>query len=115
VPRDLLINAGAGVTGQWVRVEPPFKVIPYRAEITGTFSGDNVYLEELSGGLPVSPGPLQGNPGLLTAGSQTGAVSQLYSASAAGDVIIDAPVEFIRARTGPSLVGSASVHLVEAQ
>jgi hypothetical protein len=115
MPRDLLVNIGPGVTGQWVHVEPPFKVIPYRVMVSGTFGGDNVYLEELSGGLPTSPGPIQGNPGLLTAGSQTGTVLQLAAVAGDQDVIIDAPVEFIRARTGANLTGTATVRLIEAQ
>jgi hypothetical protein len=116
MPRDLLVSAPLNTVGQWVRVEPPFKVIPYRVSVSGNFVGDSVFLEELLGGLPTSPGPLPGNPGSLTANSQTGTVAQLVAISGPGDTIIDAPVEFIRARTGAFTGGTlASVRLLEAQ
>jgi len=75
-------------------------------------------LEELVGGLPTSPGPQQGNPGLLTANSQTGTIQPLNSVGQPGqDITIDAPVEFIRARTDVNIVGgtTASARLIEAE
>lgn len=114
--RDMLIAQPASTTGQWVRLEPPGKRIhPLRIVVIGTFAGEFVYIEELVGGLPTSPAPLQGNPGLLTAGVQTGTVQALGSIGAGGgDLIIDDPVEFIRARTGAFSSGTASAYLEES-
>lgn len=113
---DLLINKGASSVGNWVVADPPYKVTPYRIVVGGSFGGDSVIIEELVGGLPVSPGPLQGNPGLLTPNTQNGGVVvQLASVTSAQDIIVNAPTEFIRARTGPALTGTASVYLVGAQ
>ena len=121
MPRNLLVNQGPGVTGQWCRVEPAKrKNINFRVIFTGTFGGVGVYLEELVGGQPVTPNsPVQGNPGLLTPGAQSAGsvVVQLLTSpqTTAADVIIQAPVEFIRARTDAGMTGTASVRLLEAE
>ncbi len=122
MPRDLLINAGATKVGQWCRVEPPgHKTWPFRVSFdtdTGqvAWSAGNVILEELLGGLPTSPGPVSGNPGLLTPNSQTGVVNQLGVFPAGSpDFDIDMPVEFIRAKTDGAIVGAVSVRLLEAE
>ena len=120
--RDLLINAGASATGQWCRTEPPaHKTWPFRVMFDTdpnqvAWSAGNVILEELIGGVPTSPGPIvQDNPGLLTAGSQTGIVQQLgVFGPGAPDFEIDMPVEYIRARTDGAIVGKVSVRLLEA-
>jgi hypothetical protein len=116
MPRDLLVAQGASVVGQWCRVEPPgHKTWPFRVITSGDFAGDSVFIEELTGGLPTSPGPLPGNPGLLTPNSQTGTVRELGEVAPGGpDLTIDAPVEFIRARCGAFTSGTASVRLLEA-
>lgn len=118
---DLLINGGVSATGQWVRTEPPaHKTWPFRVICTTdagqtAWSAGQVIIEELVGGLPTSPGPVNGNPGLLTAGTQTGVVKQLIALSVgSGDFEIDAPVEFLRARTDANIVGAVSVRLLEA-
>lgn len=117
--RDLLINAGASVTGQWTRTEPAGnKNHPYRVMVTASagLSGGNLIIEELVGGLPTSPGPLPGNPGLLTAGSQTGTVIVLQTTNAPGDQFITGPVEYIRARTDDAVAGGTfSARLLEAE
>jgi hypothetical protein len=126
MPRDLLISKGASITGQWVKVYPPgHKTWPFRViTVNGStaFAGENVYIEELTGGLPSGPGPIQDNPGLLTAGSQTGVVGTLLTIAPAGtangyagDNLIEAPVEYIRARTGAFSAGTVSVRLIEAE
>jgi len=80
------------------------------------WSAGNVILEELLGGLPTSPGPVSGNPGLLTPNSQTGVVNQLGVFPAGSpDFDIDMPVEFIRAKTDGAIVGAVSVRLLEAE
>jgi len=122
----MLIAAGASITGQWVRTEPPaHKTWPFRVVVTNgatVFAGENVYIEELVGGLPSGPGPLQGNPGLLTAGSQSGTVVLVTTIApggaanaGAGDVIVEAPCEYLRARTGAFSAGTCSVRLIEAE
>lgn len=118
---DLLINAGVSATGQWVRTEPPaHKTWPFRIIFTTdsgqtAWSAGQVIIEELVGGLPTSPGPVNGNPGLLTAGTQTGVVKQLGTFNVgSADFEIDAPVEFLRARTDANIVGAVSVRLLEA-
>jgi hypothetical protein len=117
---DLLINAAASATGQWCRTEPPaHKTWPFRVMFTDgatAWSVGSVILEELIGGVPLSPGPIiQDNPGLLTAGSQTGTVRQLGTfPPGSPDFEIDMPVEYIRARTDGSIVGNVSVRLLEA-
>lgn len=116
--RDLLIGAVGGVTGNWCRCEPPArKTWPFRLMGTGNFAGP-VYIEELIGGEPsVSSGPLQGNPGLFSTGQQTGDSGQvqlLTTLVTAGDFEIDAPVEFIRARTDAAMTGTANIRLLEA-
>lgn len=116
---DLLIGAGASTYGQWVRCEPPaHKTWPFRVTFTSgspSWSAGNVILEELLGGLPTSPGPVQGNPGLLTVNAQTGTVVAIGTFGPnAPDLEIDAPIEFIRARKDNNIVGTVSVRLLEA-
>src|SRR5882757_7700207 len=99
--RDLLINAVASATGQWCRTEPPGrKTWPFRIMFDDgdtAWSAGNVILEELVGGVPLSPGPIiQDNPGLLTAGSQTGVVQRLGTfPPGSDDFEIDMPVEYV--------------------
>jgi hypothetical protein len=122
MPRDLLINAVGIQTGQWVRVEPPsHKTWPFRVTFTTdagqtAWSVGSVILEELVGGLPLSPGPIQGDPGLLTAGSQTGGSVKTLGTFLPGspDFDIDMPLDFIRARTTDG-TGAVSVRLYEAE
>lgn len=133
MPRDLLVNAGASTYGQWVRLEPPgHKTWPYRIIVTNgpvAFAGANVIIEELTGGMPSGPGPIQDNPGLLTPGSQTGIVIEVAVITPSGSangattdsidslngIFIQAPIEYIRARTGAFGSGTASVRLIEAE
>lgn len=107
---NLLIAAGASKTGAWTRIEPS-KSVDYPARVTfvsGTggnvWSAGNVILEELVGGLPGngnSPYPPRNDTGtVLPVGS---------FASGAGDFQIDAPIDFIRARTDSGIVGTVSV------
>ena len=115
---DLLIQAGPSIYGNWVCVQPPGrKTWPFRVVFTnGTWTAGNVILEELVGGNPVSPGPLtQYNPGQLTNNSQTGIVTQLgVFGPGSTDLEIDAPIEYIRARTDANIVGLVSCRLLEA-
>ena len=133
MPRNLLLNAGANVYGQWVRLEPPaHKTWGYRIIVVNgsvAFAGDDVYIEELTLGLPGGPGPLQGNPGSLTPNVQTGVVIELTNVVPSGSpngpttdsidnlngIWIEAPVEYIRARCGNFNAGTASVVLIEAE
>jgi hypothetical protein len=112
MPRDLLINAGPGVTGKWVRTEPVYKSTTMRLIFSGTnWAADNVIIEELTGGLP---GNGTGSP--FPPQTDTGSVVQIGAfPPGSSDVVINAPVEFIRARTGASLTGTVSVRLLEAQ
>jgi hypothetical protein len=99
--RTLLENAGANVTGQWVRTEPPGKkVFPARVVAYGNFDAD-IVIEELVGGLPgighspfVHAGGFQPNDtgGVLFLGVIPGGAN-------GGALVIDHPVEFMRART----------------
>ena len=121
MPRDLLVNQGANIVGPWTRVEPAGKKTwPFRVEVSGTFAADNVVIEELQGGLPTSNGPLPGNPGTVIANGtsqnvQTGTVVEIASVAAPQDVIINSPVEYIRARVGANATGTASVRCLEAE
>jgi hypothetical protein len=112
MPRDLLVNAGASVTGKWVRTEPVYKSTTMRVIFTShTWAGDDVILEELTGGLPGFGSNMPFAPQ-----SDTGNVVQLGTYSpGSGDVVISAPVEYIRARTGAGLTGTVDVRLLEAQ
>lgn len=101
---NMLVSAAANVTGNWVHVEPAKSVdYPIRVSIVGTFGGDNVILEELIGGLPGT-----GNTPYAPS-STTGTIVQVGVFSAPQDVIIEAPMDYLRARTGSGLTGSASV------
>lgn len=106
---QLLTTAGASVTGKWAHVEPAKSVdYPVRVSIIGSFTGGNVILEELIGGVPGngtgSPYPPQ---------ADTGTVVQIGTYAVAQDVIIDAPMDYIRARTDGNITGgtTASVYL----
>lgn len=103
---NLLVSAASGVTGAWTRIEPAKSVdYPVRVSIIGTFGADAVYLEELIGGLPGN-----GNTPYPPTNT-TGTVQTVATVMAPGDITINAPIDFIRARTGGSLTGTASVFL----
>lgn len=118
---DLLINAGASIFGNWVRVEPPGrKTWPFRLSFvsgTSAWTAGNVIIEELVGGVPTSPGPItQYNPGQLTNNVESGTIRQIDTFGAgAADYEIDMPIDFIRARTDANISGKVSVFLQEAQ
>lgn len=85
------------------------------------FAGENVYLEQLVGGLPANPGPLgpQTDTGVVVllatiapSGSANGATTD--SVNSLNGIFIDAPVDYIRARTGAFSSGTCSVFLIEA-
>jgi hypothetical protein len=103
---SLLIAAGPGVTGKWVRVEPAKSVdYPMRLQFVGaSWAADNVIIEELVGGLPGngnSPYPPSSDTGSVVQVAQVGPNS--------GDLTIEAPIDFIRARTGANMTGTVSV------
>jgi hypothetical protein len=112
MPRDLLVGAGASVTGKWVRTEPVYKSTTMRVMfVSHSWAGDNVYLEELVGGLP---GFGANSP--FAPQADTGTVIELGAyPPGSSDIIINAPVEFMRARTGSGLTGTVDVHVLEAQ
>jgi hypothetical protein len=121
MPYDMLINQGAGAVSKWVRTEPPGrKTWPFRVVVTNgavPFAGDNVYIDEMVGGLPANPQQLYGpatDTGKITLGIATiapaGAANQ-----GAGDAMIEAPTEFIRARLGAFSAGTCDVRLIEAE
>ena len=113
MPRDLLIAQGASITGKWVRVEPPaHRTWPFRLIVTGNYAGDNVFIEELTGGLPGT-----GTTSAYPPQTDTGTVVTLLTVPpGGGDQMIELPIEFIRARTGVFTGGTtATVRLVEAQ
>lgn len=120
MPRNLLLNQGASVTGNWVRTEPPaHKTWPFRVVVMNgatPYAGDNIYIEELSNGLPSGAG----NP--LLPQTQTGKIGVIATIppdglanAIAGTVMIEAPSEFLRARTGAFSSGTCDVTLIEAE
>lgn len=87
----LLNAAGAGVTGDWVDVHPcAGKFTDMRVSAVGTFTGDVVTIQHAYAGFLTNP---------ITLGT----------ISEETDLIIDEPVEYIRAVTGGSLSGAATV------
>lgn len=103
---NLLIGAGASVSSNWVRVEPAKSVdYPIRISfVSHNWAGGNVILEELIGGLPGngnSPYPPS---------SDTGTAKQIQQVgSGDADVIINAPLDFLRARTDANVTGTVDV------
>jgi hypothetical protein len=119
VARQLLAAAGAGVVGPWVRTEPPGKkVFPARVVATGDFAGDDIFIEELVGGLPGlgANSPFARTEASGPQANDTGAVLPLGSipgGASGGALVIDHPVEFMRARTGAFTGGTVTFCGVE--
>jgi hypothetical protein len=113
---DLLVNQGASITGTWSRVEPPAKKTgPSRLIVTGTFVGDVVHIEELVGGHPGKGFPANVANSPFIPQADTGTVVLVQDVAGPQDVVIDAPIEYIRARTGAFTGGTtASVRFVPA-
>ncbi len=87
----------SGVTGPWIDVRSTVgKVYPYRITAYGGFSADVVYIERIDGDNSVAANVIQ--------------VAQLGSNQ---EVVVDAPTDWIRARTGASLSGTAQVLLAQ--
>ncbi len=102
---NLLIGAGPSVTSKWVRVEPAKSVdYPIRVSfVSHSWAGGNVILEELIGGLPGngnSPYPPT---------NDTGTAKVIQQVGDDADVIINAPMDFIRARTDANVTGTVDV------
>ncbi len=120
MPYDMLVNAGASVTSGWVRTEPPGrKTWPFRVVVTNgevPFAGDNVYIDEMVGGLPANPMQLYGPAADTGKVNTIGSIAPSGAANAgAGDLVIDAPSEFLRARTGAFSSGTCDVRLIPAE
>ena len=102
-----LLPAGSGLstTGPWVRTEGGFKrSVPMRIVATGNFAGSSIIIEELIAGIPGS-----GSHSPYPPQSDTGTTKVLGTIPVAGaDLLIEDPVEFIRARTDSALTGTVS-------
>ena len=117
---NLLENQGASVTGAWVKTEPPGrKTWPFRVVVINgavPFAGDNVYIEEMTNGLPANPMQLYGPAAETGQVTIVGTVAPAGAAnSGAGDLRIDSPCEFLRARSGAFTSGTCSVDLIPAE
>ena len=102
--RQLLpAGTGAGVTGIWVRVEGGFKrSVPMRISAIGSFAVDVITIEELIGGTPGngtnSPYPPQ---------TDSGTAKVVGTIPVAGaDLLVEDPIQFVRARTGANMTGT---------
>jgi hypothetical protein len=102
--RQLLApGTGQGTTGKWVYVASGGKrAFPARVaavSLAGDWSAGDVIIEELIAGLPAESDAFANRP-------QTGVVEELGRiASPSGDLLIDKPVEFIRARSDTTANG----------
>ncbi len=113
---NMLTNAGPGVTSPWVRIEPSHSLdLPLSFFfINGNgapWSAGNVNVEILVNGLP------GGGNTPYKPQTDTGTVQLLAAVPPpAGANILDvtSPVEWIRCRTDPGLVGTVSVNLAES-
>ena len=86
---------GAGITGPWIDVRSTVgKTYPHRITAYGGFSADVVYIERVDGDNSVA--------------ANVKVVAQLANLD---EVIIDAPTDWLRARTGGSMSGTAQVLL----
>lgn len=86
-------SVGAGITGDWIDVRSTVgKTYPHRITAYGGFSGDVVILERIDGDNTVAAN-----------------VIQMATLNSNDEFVLDAPTDFIRARTGSSLVGTAQV------
>jgi hypothetical protein len=84
---------GAGVTGPWLDVRSTVgKTYPHRITAYGGFTGDVVYIERIDGDNTISANVIQ--------------VAQLANLN---EIVVDAPTDWLRARTGAGLVGTAEV------
>lgn len=101
--------AGPNVTGKWVRIEGGGKRgVPCRVVATGNFAADPIVIEELIAGIPGQANSPYGQA------ADTGTVEPLGTIAAQGqDLLIDQPVEFIRARTGAAQTGTVTFCGVE--
>lgn len=98
--RQLLpIGTGQGVTGLWVftamggKRAYPARVAAVNLPAGVTWTGGDVIIEELVAGLPAESDAFANRP-------QTGSVEEIGRIGfPGGDLLIDKPVEFIRART----------------
>jgi hypothetical protein len=113
--RQLLASGTvASVTGPWVYVAMGGKrAFPARVSVVSlggvAWSAGDVVIEELIAGLPAESDAFANRP-------QTGVVEALGSVGfPGGDLIIDKPVEFIRARTTAQVVGAvyAGIEMLE--
>jgi len=86
---------GAGITGPWLDVRSTVgKTYPHRITAYGGFAGDVVFIERIDGDNTVAANVIT--------------VAQLTNL---GEVVVDAPTDWLRARTGANLTGSAQVLL----
>jgi hypothetical protein len=103
--RQLLANAPLSTVGPWVRTEGGFKRgVPMRIVSTGNFAGSPIIIEELVAGMPGN-----GTHSPIYPQSDTGTARVLGTIPVAGaDLLIEDPVEFIRARTDANLTGTVT-------
>jgi hypothetical protein len=124
-------NTGPGYTGIWVSIGMGRRrSFPIRVVATGDFTGDDVYIEELSSGNPGSqsifgnnaafgPGnsPLMPDtdwPAANVVIKQVGTIGPALSGGQTTDLVTEYPTsEYIRARTGTFTSGTVGICIVE--
>ena len=92
-------KVGASVTGPWLDTRSTVgKVYPYRITAYGsTFGGGNVIIERIDGDNTIAANVIQ--VGLLAAAGQS--------------LVVDAPTDYIRARTDANVTGTVQVLLAQ--
>lgn len=131
--RLLPFNIGANTTGIWVSIQMGRRrSFPIRVIAAGNFQGDNVFIEELVGGIPsnmsiygsVDINLQTTNPNInnkpIGQTADTGfpkLVGTINPATGGGqttDLVVDQPTsEYIRARTGAFTSGTVTICEVE--
>jgi len=120
MPVDMLITAGASTYSPWHRLDPGRKTLKTRVFTSpnGVVTAGQVIVEEMVAGLPTSPGPLQGNPGLQTLNTGSGVINQIgtLDATKVDSLVVDYPVDWLRVRTDANIAGGTiSARLLEGE
>lgn len=94
LPTGVVAKAvGPGITGPWIDVRSTVgKTYPHRITAYGGFSADVVILERIDGDNTVAAN-----------------VIQMTTLNSNDEFVLDAPTDYIRARTGANLSGTAQV------
>lgn len=121
IPYSAPNSAVAGTIGRWVGIGMGRRrSFPIRVVAVGSWTGDDIIIEELVAGVPADLS-LYGNNNLpIGAAVDTGYAKQLgtINAPVAGgqpvDLVTEYPTsEWIRARCGPAMVGNVTFCIVE--